>query len=260
MSSPPYILFIFEGQIAECKIIDAIHSCYSQTLDFKISTSWCTNLYGLAKAIKEDGDLNIVQLIRDRYLHLSQQEQYKKLNLDKHEIHDIPISKIQSIYLFFDYDGHDKGYSDEKITDMINTFNNDSEHGKLYVSYPMAEATKDTDFTKKYLHDFVNVDNFKSYKHDVSSRTAIQDISKLNIERLGIITYLNVLKPLVHIRKESDEKAPNEIYTLEQNEILHWQLSLMSENPKKVATLSSFPFFIFDHFKQESLILSQPSE
>ena len=259
MSSPPYILFIFEGQILEQKILSTIHRCYSQVPDFKITTSWCTNLYGLAKALKEDDDLDIVQLIRERYLHLSKQPQYEKLNLDRHEIHTIPTSKIQSIYLFFDYDAHDRGYSDKKIIEMLDIFSNDSEHGKLYVSYPMAEAIKDTDLTKSYIDIFVNQNEFKKYKNAVSKRTKIQDVSKINAEQLGLITYLNVLKPLVHLQGESDKKHPNEIYTLDQKDILHWQLSLMQRNPEKVATLSSFPFFIFDHFKKESLILSQPA-
>lgn len=212
----------------------------------------------MAKTLKEDDDLDIVQLIRERYLHLSKQEQYKKLNLDKHEIHTIPTSKIQSIYLFFDYDAHDLGYTDEKITEMIDIFDNDSEHGKLYISYPMAESIKDTDLTKEYINIFVNKSEFKSYKCTVSKRTKIHDILKINAEQLGLITYLNVLKPLVHLQGESDEKHPSEIYALDQKVILNWQLSLMNKTPEKVATLSSFPFFIFDHFKKESLILLKP--
>ena len=50
-------------------------------------------------------------------------------------------------YLFFDYDGHQKNLSkyDEKdaLEQMLMSFDNETENGKLYISYPMVEALRD---------------------------------------------------------------------------------------------------------------------
>lgn len=52
------------------------------------------------------------------------------------------------VFLFFDYDAHatlaDKGekLGDEKIIEMLEFFDNDTENGMLFISYPMVEAIR----------------------------------------------------------------------------------------------------------------------
>lgn len=46
------------------------------------------------------------------------------------------------IYLFFDYDGHSTMADDEKIAEMLRFFDNETENGMLYISYPMVEAIR----------------------------------------------------------------------------------------------------------------------
>lgn len=57
---------------------------------------------------------------------------------------------FSEVYLFFDYDGHQgnlgqaEGVSgDEVLKAMLQAFDNETDQGKLYVSYPMAEALRD---------------------------------------------------------------------------------------------------------------------
>ena len=49
---------------------------------------------------------------------------------------------VAQIYLFFDYDGHATLADDDDMARMLAHFDNETENGKLYVSYPMAEALK----------------------------------------------------------------------------------------------------------------------
>ena len=58
------------------------------------------------------------------------------------KIPDNVLSKnaFAAVYLIFDYDPQYQKYSDEKIKDLLNTFNNETELGKLYINYPMVEA------------------------------------------------------------------------------------------------------------------------
>ncbi len=58
------------------------------------------------------------------------------------ELENISKDQIAEIYLFFDYDKHASNSSDEKIKKMLEVFDNETEKGKLYISYPMIEAIK----------------------------------------------------------------------------------------------------------------------
>lgn len=55
---------------------------------------------------------------------------------------DISRDEISEIYLFFDHDGHSHLANREKLENMLQYFNNETENGKLYVSYPMVESLK----------------------------------------------------------------------------------------------------------------------
>lgn len=46
------------------------------------------------------------------------------------------------IYLFFDYDAHAAKTDDGKLSEMLDFFDNETENGMLYVSYPMVEAIR----------------------------------------------------------------------------------------------------------------------
>lgn len=46
------------------------------------------------------------------------------------------------IYLFFDYDAHSTLADDDKIKEMLSFFNDETEEGMLYISYPMVEAIR----------------------------------------------------------------------------------------------------------------------
>ena len=55
---------------------------------------------------------------------------------------------FSEVYLFFDYDGHHNNIpkklsGKDALEEMLETFNNETELGKLYVSYPMVEAIKE---------------------------------------------------------------------------------------------------------------------
>lgn len=56
------------------------------------------------------------------------------------------------IYLFFDYDGHSTLADDDKIREMLSFFSDETEEGKLYISYPMVEA----------IRHFKDLESFKS--------------------------------------------------------------------------------------------------
>lgn len=54
---------------------------------------------------------------------------------------------FSEVYLFFDYDAHQtnlgKAVNEDVIRQMLESFDNETENGKLYISYPMVEALRD---------------------------------------------------------------------------------------------------------------------
>ncbi|HOP57156.1 MAG TPA: hypothetical protein PLH02_02035 [Bacillota bacterium] len=58
----------------------------------------------------------------------------KGLILDSNTLSKTAFS---SIYMIFDYEPNYQKYSDEVIKDILNTFNNETENGKVYINYPM---------------------------------------------------------------------------------------------------------------------------
>ena len=74
-----------------------------------------------------DGDGDIVSLLMEKFA--SQKDNPLK-GIDR-------SADISEIYLFFDYDFHNRNLSLEEINrqvkEMLETFNNETEYGKLYI-------------------------------------------------------------------------------------------------------------------------------
>ena len=90
------------------------------------------NIHMLAKCIKDDGYLDIIEVIRERNKTAAKM-------LDGYTKDD-----FEGVYLFFDLDPQDIGnYSEENLNMMLSVFDNETVNGKLYISYPMVEAIRD---------------------------------------------------------------------------------------------------------------------
>lgn len=85
-----------------------------------------TVVYALYNEIKEDSDLDVFTLLKSRI----------------RELQKFDRNTFSEIYLFFDYDAHASNASNTKLEVLFSTFDNETENGKLYVSYPMLESLK----------------------------------------------------------------------------------------------------------------------
>ena len=74
----------------------------------------------------------------------------KEIEINKEKLKDFKRSDFAQIYLFFDYDGHATNASDKKITELLSFFNEETEKGKLYISYPMVESFKHIESTDEF--------------------------------------------------------------------------------------------------------------
>ncbi|MGL4332390.1 MAG: hypothetical protein ACRCZQ_09105, partial [Bacteroidales bacterium] len=143
------ILFIFEGQKTESKYINILAN-HILNKDMVITCAYATDIYNLFQVIDEDPDLDIFTLLKDK--------EWNKKSLAKYSRAD-----FGEIYLFFDYDGHASlaknehkeekiVTGDSKIEQLLELFDNETDNGKLYISYPMVEA-------------FRHMEDYESFKY-----------------------------------------------------------------------------------------------
>ena len=169
---------------------------------------------------------------------------YIKETQSINELKDISRIQVPEIYLFFDYDGHATNADLEKLQKILELFNNETENGKLYVSYPMVEAIKHlkegTDFKE------IIEESNSSYKELVSQNC---DEHLSHLRNLSFDDWDRIIQE--HSKKANfivndDFLFPNEI--IEQDEIFTHQKEKFIEPHKKVAVLASFPLFLLDYY------------
>lgn len=242
MANKDYKAFIVEGEVREPQIIDNISKIFFAHKNYKVITLPAgENIYMLWKQLKEDDfDTDVIEVLRE-----SNAEVRKQLT-------GLSRDDFAEVYLFFDYDAHQtnlgKSVTEDIIPQMLASFDNETENGKLYISYPMVEALRDFEPGKcgSGSDCFIEIEKFGDYKNSSASRAfnphfkeydidiwkAIIDVFALRLsclyEELSTITY----------EKYIEEITPDEIYRAERKETEH----------ERIFILSAFPEFLIDYF------------
>lgn len=231
------ILFVFEGEKTEKQITDNF-SQYFLDKNTLITCAFCNNLYQLYEEIVKDEDLDTFFLLKEK--------DNNKVILEEFNRED-----FAEIYMFFDYDGHDTQANDEKIKQLLDFFYEETDKGKLYISYPMVESLKHfIDFeTFQYLKVLCKINvNYKKLVSEDCLKSLIQ-FKKYDIEvwKLLCVAHLQKMNFIV-----------NDIYVLPnslilQIEIFEKQLSKYINVNSTVGVLSAFPIFLHDYFGNEGI-------
>lgn len=243
------ILFIMEGKKDDPELLKSLLAAYRDVLDFdenEVIVSYTSNIYSLyhelKKLEKEDGFFaDLFPIVKK-----------KDSSLMKYSSDD-----FSAIYLFFDLDIH--GRCEEKaqsqLGEMAETFNNETENGKLFISYPMVEAAKICDkkeglFKKDRKMVFLGMcKKFKEFANN-HTRSAIKTDSK---ENWNCICKENYRKANWILNdKESNPDIHSLKKEMEQKDILDKELGFV-ENEQKVATLSAYPMWLKDQLDPETI-------
>ena len=122
------ILLVFEGEKTEDQIVASFtkHIFNDKTV---ITCAFCAEIYQLHRALVDDEDLDTFSLLKD-------------IPNNKEILKDFTRDDFAEIYLFFDYDGHSTLASDNALFEMLDIFDEETDLGKLYISYPMVESIK----------------------------------------------------------------------------------------------------------------------
>lgn len=229
-------LFVFEGEGREKQYFQSLERAFFNGKENHILVSFQNDIYELYKQLVNDKDLDPFELVRELNPTVKNQADLK----------DIRRDQIGQIYLFFDMEPSDNLYSGQKLLDMLALFENETEHGKLFISYPMVEALRDIDDLAEYLTRTVNLSDCtgKVYKSLSSKRgnRIYQDARKIDKSLWQGLVEANVRKANYLINGRSSD-----IPVLEQTIITQAQLDDYLPFDK-VSVLSAFPMFLADYY------------
>lgn len=247
MSNNPVILFIVEGEKKDYRFIEEMTNCFfkGKYLARIINIPAKKNIYMLYNKLKEDDfETDIVELLRD-------ESDEVKLTLK-----GIYRQNISQVYLFFDYDVHQNNIDrknnidgDNVLKEMLDFFDNETEQGKLYISYPMVEALYDyqENMCEAFSNCFIYISesgNYKtistlnnpraSYHFKIEEWEEILKIFPLKIKCLFNITSID-------LKYYRENITPLSIFKMQEK---------VKNLYESIFVLSAFPEFLFDYFKE----------
>lgn len=233
------ILFICEGDKTEKKFCNfIINKYFIKNNRQKEYVAFGTNIYGLYDELSQDEGLDITELIKEKAKKKKDMYNYSKLQK----------GGFSEIYLIFDFDFQAPQYDDNKIKEMIEYFDNETEHGKLYINYPMIESFKH--FKSLPDHDYntytINKTDCLTYKKYVNSISIINHFSDINEHILKIIIKQNLDKCYL-LMNCSEKNYSSYLENLSQKKILDLELNYLHDN-KLIHIINTSLFWGIDYF------------
>jgi hypothetical protein len=237
------ILLVFEGEKTEPSVFDNIKRVFFNNNPQKmIYAIFGTNILKLWKELKDNPDDDTMVVLHD-------------MAKNKDEFKDINRRNIIEIHLFFDFEGHlpEKPLDEycDIINGMVEYFNQETGRGKLWLSYPMAEAIKHThkDLTKCF--DCIqNIDDNTHYKEKVGGISDFQDVRHYTFRPDWChIIATNIRKAICLINRQYSMPAYMDVSSaLSQSHIFDAQRERFILSNSNVVVLSSFPFFLLYYY------------
>lgn len=203
---------------------------------------YSSHIYGLYNKLKEDdGFSDVIEVLKELY-----PEDDALQNTNRED--------ISQVYLFFDLDIHKQPIekSCDQLNELVQFFDNETENGKLFLSYPMAEAINICDVENGLMSDdrklfcidkCVN-DGFKHFADNLNrdSQTICRANSRENWLTISKAHYEKA-KWLMHLTSEEPFTV---LEQMQQAAILQHQQKLIKQD-NVVAILSAFPFFLLEY-------------
>lgn len=271
---PNNILFIFEGERTEKIIVQSLEK-HILLHNAAIKCAYAADIYQLYREIESDSDLDVFNLLKERNI------------TNKELLKDFSRNDFAEIYLFFDYDAHSSLASeqdqygnqikpgDEKLYEMLSLFDNETNKGKLYLSYPMVEAVRHiVDFNtfsellvkcKRdnccYMNTCLEKDSCKQEPHykkivadsSIPQLCNITGYTKETWKKLTI-AHLCKMNYLIFNAYEYPQKTESQLSIFSHQLEKH-----INKQCPKISVLSAFPIFIHDFYgnnKTRELIYS----
>ena len=232
------ILFVFEGEKTEEQIVSNLQTFFVNE-NTTIKCVYGAEIYQIYKEIVADDDLDTFNLLKERNLK-------NEAILSSYDRDD-----FAEIYMFFDYDGHSTLADDGKLKELLEFFKEETDKGKLYISYPMVEALKHVSDYETFKDLTVECKENISYKNIVHN-SCIKDLS--NFTNYNLKTWKQLINS--HLKKMNFIVNNSFIFP---NDLIS-QFIIFSKQSEKyininstVAVLSAFPIFLHDYYGNDKI-------
>lgn len=242
------VLFIYEGLKAEEKLLSNMaETFFSSTADiFILNCPADGNIYMLWTRLKKDEfETNVVDVLKEMSA------------VAKQRLKDFRASDFSEIYLFFDYDGHNNNIPKEYrhkdvLGEMLQTFHNETEQGKLYVSYPMIESIKEIDIEgKDYKNLYLSLDEISEYKQKVPSQPNFSNYSNMDEKHWLIACDASRKRASLLVTYNSSCTYSYFIHNLGQEQLYFYQKQNYINNGHLLCILNSVPLFLLEYYKED---------
>lgn len=255
------ILFVFEGKKREPMLFRTLQTLFFGEMQH-ILCSYGNNIYQLYQDLKMDDQdsLNLVSLLMER----------SKSEMENPFSNLVSSDEISEIYLFFDYDFHNKNFAadriDQMLTEMLDYFSDETNNGRLYINYPMIESIR---FFRSLNDDQYNGysvsrsdcqgDKFKCWTDEFSCFKSL-DFLTLSTRRESSESEISsrrdhwIILERMNVRKANyictgKDEIPIQKSDVNQQALFANQLNKYVRPLDSVAILNAFPLFLFDYFK-----------
>ena len=259
------ILIVLEGAIREPNLFNTLTSLYFQhpsgNDEVFVQYIYGTTFHTLYKNMK-DSDMELLEHLREK----AKNNKNKDLKHNYETFLQYNEADFSEIYLFFDYDFHNKNKSqmdkwNNELQHMLESFGNESD-GKLYINYPMVESIR---YTKRlpdanyrnYIATKSDCLNFKRIAADFSEYKGLNFIQTNASKKATEI--MQVKQNWEYLKEQNVKKAnficQNEYSMPERKVNVNQQLIFKNQLDKFVnpceccSILNSFPIFLYEYFK-----------
>ena len=252
------ILFVFEGAEREPRVFRTLERLFFGQGE-RIVCSFGNNIYELYRQLQEfDGDGDIVSILRENRADLPE---------------GVKTSDFSEIYLFFDYDFQNENLTlvemNQRLREMLAVFDDETDNGKLYVSYPMVESLcytrelPDEHFAEYTVSRCDCMErSFKDIAREFSYYGSMDfiELPDAGHHKPGKREYARVKQNWIWLVHQHMVKAnymctgvaeqPVDKDTVSQPRIFEAQCCMYLCDGEKIAVLNGFPLFLFEYFKE----------
>lgn len=254
------ILFVFEGVEREPRVFRTLERLFFGQGE-RIVCSFRNNIYELYRQLQEfDGDGDIVSILRENRADLPD---------------GVNTSDFSEIYLFFDYDFQNEnltlGEMNQRLLEMLKMFDDETDNGKLYVSYPMVESLCYTrELPDEHFAEYTvsrcdcKERSFKDIARAFSYYGSMDfiELPDAGHHKTGKREYARVKQNWIWLVQQHTAKAnyictgqntvPEYKEAVAQSRIFEGQCRQYLCDGERIAVLNGFPLFLFEYFKELS--------
>ncbi len=239
------IAIIYEGEKTEENLFRNISGhFFVDRADIMIVTLPAAgNLYMLWSKLQEDDfETDVISVLKEMNRDLSER------------LGSTEVADFSEVYLFFDYDGHHNNVPKklegrDVLEEMLQTFNNETELGKLYISYPMVESIKEISVcTQDYGTFYISLEECGTYKEKVGGVSDYADFRHITKEMWYVACNASRKRAsvIVYCREENDYQ--NFLKNISQEKIYNIQRDKFIQENRAIAILNSIPLFLIEYY------------